>query len=125
MLNTHYSSQNSIDISRDLLANSLDATRGAAQFGIRSQVLVHNDILDDYAELDSGMGRNVVGAVLAVLGCHVANGGSFVDTEVLSVCLRRRQDGQPVEVVLRVSRVRRSARECLAVSLVGEQPSEL
>jgi len=45
-----------------------------------------------YGELDPGVGRNVVGAVLAVLGSHLAGGDSFAGSEVLPVCLRRRED---------------------------------
>ena len=125
MINTHYSSQNSATVSKAPLSDSLDASRGAGQFGIRSQVLVHHEVLDNYGELDPGMGRNVVGAVLSVLGCHLASGGSFAGIELLPVCLRRRQDGQPVEVELRVQRLRHSGRECLSVTPAGERLAEL
>ena len=89
------------------LPNNLDASRGAAQLGIASQVWVHHDVVDTYGELDPGVGRNVVGAVLAVLDCHLASGGSFAGSEILPVCLRRREDGQPVEVDLLVRRLRK------------------
>jgi hypothetical protein len=107
------------------LPNNLDATRGAAQLGIASQVWVHHDVVDSYSELDPGVGRNVVGAVLAVLDCHLACGGSFAGSEVLPVCLRRREDGQPVEVDLLVRRLRSSGRECLAITATGERSAEL
>jgi hypothetical protein len=104
---------------------NLDASRGAAQLGIASQVWVHHDVVDSYSELDPGVGRNVVGAVLAVLDSHLAGGGSFAGSEVLPVCLRRREDGQPVEVDLLVRRLRSSGRECLAITATGERSAEL
>jgi hypothetical protein len=104
---------------------SLDGSRGAAQLGIASQVWVHLDVVDSYGELDPGVGRNVVGAVLAVLGSHFASGGSFAGSEVLPVCLRRRDDDQPVEVDLLVRRLRSSGRECLAITATGERSAEL
>ena len=107
------------------LPGNLDASRGAAQLGIASQVWVHYEVMDTYSELDPGVGRNVVGAVLAVLGSHLAGGGSFAGSEVLPVCLRRREDGQPVEVDLLVRRLRKSGRECLAITATGERSAEL
>ena len=107
------------------LPNNLDASRGAAQLGIASQVWVHHDVVDSYGELDPGVGRNVVGAVLAVLDCHLANGGSFAGSEILPVCLRRREDNRPVEVDLLVRRLRSSGRECLAITATGERSAEL
>ena len=104
---------------------NLDASRGAAQLGIASQVWVHHDVVDTYGELDQGVGRNVVGAVLAVLGSHLAGGGSFAGSEVPPACLRRREDGQPVEVDILVRRLRKSGRECLAITATGERPAEL
>ena len=105
--------------------DNLDASRGPAQLGIASQVWVHHDVVDTYGELDPGVGRNVVGAVLAVLSSHLAGGGSFAGSEVLPACLRRREDGQPVEVDLLVRRLRKSGRECLAITATGERPAEL
>ena len=105
--------------------DTLDASRGAAQVGIASQVWVHHDVVDSYGELDPGVGRNVVGAVLAVLGSHLAGGGSFAGSEVLPVCLRRRDDCQPVEVDLLVRRLRKSGHECLAITAAGERAAEL
>lgn len=107
------------------LPESLDASRGAAQLGIASQVWVHHDVVDTYGELDPGVGRNVVGTVLAVLGSHLASGGSFAGSDVLPVCLRRRDDCQPVEVDLLVRRLRKSGRECLAITATGERSAEL
>jgi hypothetical protein len=107
------------------LPGNLDASRGAAQLGIASQVWVHHDVVDSYGELDPGLGRNVVGAVLAVLGSHLVGGGSFAGSDVLPVCLRRREDGQPVEVDLLVRRLRKSGRECLAITAAAERPAEL
>jgi hypothetical protein len=107
------------------LPHHLDASRGAAQLGTGGQVWVHHDVLDAYGELDPGVGRNVVGAVLSVMGSHLATGGSFAGSEVLQVCLRRREDGQPVEVDLLVRRLRKSGHECLAISAAGERPAEL
>jgi hypothetical protein len=106
------------------LPHHLDASRGAAQLGTAGQVWVHHDVVDSYSELDPGIGRNVVGAVLAVLSCHLASGGSFAGSDVLPVCLRRRDDYQPVEVDLLVRRLRKSGHECLAISAAGERPAE-
>jgi len=103
----------------------LDASRGAAQLGIASQVWVHHDVVDSYGELDPGVGRNVVGAVLAVLDSHLASGGSFAGSEIVPVCLRRREGGQPVEVDLLARRLRSSGRECLAITATGERSAEL
>jgi hypothetical protein len=88
-------------------------------------VWVHHDVVDSYGELDPGVGRNVVGAVLAVLGSHLAGGGSFAESDVLPVCLRRREDGQALEVDLLVRRLRNSGRECLAITATGERSAEL
>ena len=107
------------------LPGYLDASRGAAQLGIASQVWVHHEVGDSYGELDPGVGRNLVGTVLAVLDCHLACGGSFAGSEVLPVCLRRREDSQPVEVDLLVRRLRSSGRECLAITATGERSAEL
>ena len=86
---------------------------------------MHYEVVDNYGELDPGVGRNVVGTVLAVLGSHLAGGGSFAGSEVLPVCLLRREDGQTVEVDLLVRRLRKSGRECLAITAAGERPAEL
>jgi len=125
MMTASPSTQQLVGTSAGSLPNSLDASRGAGQFGLGCQVWLHNEVLDAYGELDPAVGRNVVGAVLAALGSHVASGRSFGGTELVPVCLRRRQDGNAVEVELRVRRVRRGGRECLAVTAAEEREAAL
>ena len=104
---------------------NLDASRGAAQLGIASQVWVHHDVVDTYRELDPGVGRNVVGAVLAVLGSgpSPAEDRSRDPTSCPCACGDARM--AKMEVDLLVRRLRNSGRECLAITATGEQSAEL
>ncbi len=87
-------------------------------------MIIDNELVDTYAELDSSLGHNVIGAILTVVASHLATGQQFLGDDVLLVDLRRRQDGEPVEVTLSVSRSRKSGRECLSLRWGGEQALE-
>jgi hypothetical protein len=90
--------------------------------GIGAHVFVDQELVDAYAELDPGLGQNVLGTILAVMATHLAGGKTLACNDVLPVDLRRREDGEPVEVQLRVRRFRSAGRECVALGCAGERP---
>lgn len=89
-----------------------DLSRGASLNGLRASVFLEARVLEEYAELDPTLGQNTAGVILAVLGCHLAAGNGIGDDR-LSVCLKRREDGQLVEVDLMLLRRRQAGGECL------------
>lgn len=75
----------------------IDLSIGAAQLGIRWPVLLEARILEEHAEVELRLGLNAAGVILTALACRLAvqpPAGKLV------VCLRRRKDGQPIEVTL-------------------------
>jgi hypothetical protein len=99
----------------------VDLKRGATQFGIYARILLPTRILADYEEVDSTLGRNTAGMVLAVISCRLAAGNIGLRNEVVTVCLRRRRDGQTVEVDLELRRARDRGQECFSLCFAGER----
>lgn len=96
--------------------NYTDLSRGASLNGLRASVFVETRVLEEYAELDSALGQNTAGVILAVLGCHLVTGNGIGDDR-LSACLIRRKDGQLIEVDLMLLRRRQAVGECLYLRL--------
>src|ERR1035438_10373922 len=90
----------------------LDISAGAAHFCLRQPVQIHRQIISDYFEADATLGLNVIGAILSILVWRSTR-SSVESSEVITVALRRRADGQPVEVYLLVLSVRSQVCVCL------------
>jgi hypothetical protein len=105
-----------------IASRQIDISRGAGSFGVRAKaVFIESNVLDDYAEIDFGLGQNVVGNILSVLRCHLSAGfgGRAVDT--ITVSLLRRDDAQIVELDLEVNRARQGGVERLLLRKVTER----
>jgi hypothetical protein len=105
----------------------LDISAGAAHFCLRQPVQIHRQIISDYVEADATLGVNVIGAILSSLVWRGTRSGGE-SSEVITVALRRRADGQSVEVYLEVLPVRGHDGELLRGELLrlqfaGEQKS--
>jgi hypothetical protein len=99
----------------------LDVSRGARLHRLNEQVYLDPVVLEDYHEIDPTLGRNLVGCVLSVLAQHVtANPGGGGD-EHLPVAVRRRDDGGEVELLLSLSRSRRSGQLAMVLTHAGER----
>lgn len=92
--------------------STTDITRGARFCGIQNpQVSIHTEILEDYSEIDSSLGQNLVGVILSVLTCHLElNPGGTRDDQI-TVCVIRRDDAAQVELHLSLQRSRRQGIE--------------
>ncbi len=101
--------------------SGIDISRGATQFGIRSRVLLQEELRDAYAEIDPTLGQNVIGIVLTVLACHLAMGQGGLSDDQITVCLIRREDDRLVEVDLGIHRHRQTGRECLSLRQLAER----
>ena len=100
----------------------LDISAGAAHFCLRQPVQIHRQIISDYVEADATLGVNVIGAILSSLVWRGTRSGGE-SSEVITVALRRRADGQSVEVYLEVLPVRGHDGELLRLQFAGEQKS--
>lgn len=102
----------------------MDVSRGARLHRLNEQVYLDPVVLDNYSEIDPALGRNLVGCVLSVLAQHVtANPGGGAD-EHLPVAVRRREDGGEVELLLSLSRSRRSGQLALVLTHAGERTAD-
>ncbi len=102
----------------------IDLSRGARLFGLSmDSLLLEGALLNDYSEMDPAVGYNVVGTILSVLGQQVRREGGVGD--LVSVCVRRREDARPVEVELEVKRRRRFGRGCILLRRAKERVIEL
>ena len=98
-----------------------DLARGAQHYGLRPDPLyVESDVLDNYAEVDVARGENVVGAILAVLAGRPAVGPGPGPAGLITVCLRRRDDGRLVEVDFHLDSIHHLGREHLVLRQAGE-----
>lgn len=102
-------------------SRNINISRGASQIGIQSNVFLEEEVLDAYGEIDPALGQNVIGCVLAVLGCHLALGNGNLGDDRMTVCLIRRQDDRMVEVDLEIRRHRQDGRECLSLRRLAER----
>jgi hypothetical protein len=103
----------------------IDISRGARHFGIpREAVLIDQALTDEYAEIDTALGQNLVGVVLSVLSYHlsIAPGGVLHDR--ISFCAVRREDSVFVDVELEVLRSRNLNGERLVLHKVAEHQSD-
>jgi hypothetical protein len=99
----------------------VDISRGARLHRMSEQVYLDSRALDLYNEIDTCLGRNLVGCVLSVLAQHAsANPGGGAD-EHLPVAARRRDDGGEVEMLLSLSRSRRSGQLALVLTHAGDR----
>lgn len=102
----------------------VDLGRGAQNFGLRAQVELERRVLEDYVELDPGLGENVAGVVLSVLSYDVLTDGRLGDSR-MTICLLRRDSGQPVEVDLGVYRRCHGGQETYVLRFMGERELSL
>ena len=107
-------------------SHPLDLSRGARHYGIHPDALfVESDVLDDYAEVDVSLGENVVGAILAVLGCQREVRPLRVPDGMFSVCLLRRDDARLVEVGFHLDHVHHRGQDYLVLRKTVELELEL
>lgn len=102
----------------------VDVTRGARYHGIRPEsVFLEPEILEDYAEPEPTLGRNAVGSILSALAAQLAVCPGGVPDECVTVSLCRCEDGQAVEVDLRIRRLRRDGLVRLVLGKTKERPA--
>jgi hypothetical protein len=111
---------------RHAATSYVDLSRGATEFGISGQtVRLDADVIEGYAELDSALGRNVGGVVLSVLSRHLAAQPGGFEGDIVTACLLRREDAEPVEVDLRLTRTRYQGTSRLVLTKVEERQTSL
>lgn len=98
----------------------VDLADGAAHFGLRQSVNLQRQVLVDYTEADAVMGLNVIGAILSRLVWRHTR-SIPESSDVITVELRRRSDGQLVEVYLEIRSLRRGGCDSLHLRIAGEQ----
>ena len=105
-------------------AELVDLSRGARHLGLRpGAVFIEAKILAAYSELDPALGQNVGGAILSVLGTHLATYPGGVPEEMITACLVRRTDAQAVEVDLCLQPIRYLG-ERLILRQAGERQAQ-
>jgi hypothetical protein len=97
-----------------------DLSRGAFHQGLVPEtVFIASIVLDEYAEIDPCLGRNLAGAVLDSLRVRLAE-SPRLQAESLTLSVARRDDGEIVDLELRVERFRLRGHECLVLEKAGE-----
>jgi hypothetical protein len=76
-------------------------------------------VLDDFCELETSLGDDTAGVILALLAFETT--AEATGDSRLSVCLRRRSDGQAVEVDLMVFPRQMLGGKCLYLQLAGNR----
>lgn len=103
----------------------IDISRGALHFGIRSEaVLIDQELVDQYKEVDVTLGQNLIGSILSVLSYHLAAVSSGVPHDHICISAVRREDALVVDVDLEIRRSRGSGGERLVLRKVAEHESE-
>lgn len=104
----------------------VDISRGARLHGIANTALfIEAKLLDDYAELDAGLGQNLVGVILSVLGHHLSLNPGGTHNDKISVCSIRREDVRVVEVDLGIERRRVRGCETIILTKIAERDSDV
>jgi len=100
-------------------AKFIDYSRGAVEVGIRRQMVwLDAGVVEDYAEMDPTLGRNVGGVVLSVLARHLSTEPDGGNGNIVTVGLFRREDGKLVDVDLQITRGRHQGTSRLLLTKV-------
>jgi hypothetical protein len=102
-------------------ADYTDLSRGAFYKGLDPEtVFIDSSVLDEYAEIDPSLGRNLAGAVLDSLWRRMAI-SPCVQLESITIAAARREDGEIVDLDLSIERLRLRGHECLVLEKAGER----
>jgi hypothetical protein len=97
-----------------------DLSRGAFYKGIIPEtVFIDSSVLEEYAEIDPCLGRNLAGAVLDSLCVRLAQ-GPRLPLERMTMAAARRDDGAIVDLELRIDLVHVRGHACLVLEIAGE-----
>jgi hypothetical protein len=89
-----------------------------------TSIFINAEMLEEYAELDAGLGQNLAGVILSVLGHHLSLNPGGTHDDKISICAIRREDARVVEVDLGIERRRVGRCETITLNKIEERNSE-